>query len=294
MAEDVEMLNMPEDVLIDILSWLPVKSLVRFSKIAIWNPSSREFKPLPLSPIKRAKHSAFGSCGFGFDRKTNDYKVLRIVTQYLNQRRCWVNQAEIYSLDADSWREIPTLEHLPQDIGDIPCFNTYHDGHYYWRAFRGRGGLILSFDFADEVFEVLPLPDPGEGISWNNYSWHLAIFNGCIAAVLYAWQDPEKCFDLWVMTERGVKDSWVKQARIGPISGVDRPLEFWRNGGLFLKNSRGQLVLYDPSTQQLKNLQLPGPQGRLQVVTYVESLVPINGRREDEDDLFVRTTIQNS
>ncbi|XP_038725472.1 F-box/kelch-repeat protein At3g06240-like [Tripterygium wilfordii] len=255
-------------------------------KIGLWNPAIREFKPLPLSPIERpsgTELTSFGNLGFGFDRKANDYKILRFVTNYFDEGMSSVDQVEIYSLKTDSWREISSVDVIP---GGIPWFNQYNNGVYYWWADGDDGGLILSFDFADEVFDKVPLPD--FGVSWVDYLPQLAIYNGLLAVIVYTREGPERLVDKWVMIERGVKESWVKQASIGPVPGVERPLGFLKNGGLFLEDLEGQLVLYDPSSQQLKNLQPRGGKDSLQVVNYVESLVPINGRHEDEDEPFVR------
>ncbi|KAF5730188.1 F-box and associated interaction domains-containing protein putative isoform 1 [Tripterygium wilfordii] len=252
-------------------------------KIVLWNPAIREFKTLPLSPIKRRSGTgSFGSLGFGFDCEANDYKILRFVTDYFADDGAGVpscDQIEIYSQKNDSWREIPSLDVCP---GGVPWFSQYHNGVYYWWADGINGGLILSFDFADEVFDKVPLP--GVGVSWGDCLPQLAIFNGLLALIRYIRGGPETLVHIWVMSERGVKGSWVKQASIGLIPGVVRPLKFSRNGGFFLEDLEGQLSLYDPSSQQLKNLQLSGGEGLLQVINYVESLVPINDRREDEDE----------
>ncbi|MFQ6647116.1 hypothetical protein Gotur_019251, partial [Gossypium turneri] len=59
-------------------------------KAAIWNPSTREFKILPPSSIQRPPNFSpfeetyltlddvsFNDAAFGFDSKTDDYKVIR-------------------------------------------------------------------------------------------------------------------------------------------------------------------------------------------------------------------------
>ncbi|XP_038701665.1 F-box protein CPR1-like isoform X1 [Tripterygium wilfordii] len=74
-------------------------------KVAFWNPATREFRPLPPSPIKRPPDSMpmlFFGLGFGFECKTNDYKLVRIIKNWIDSRRCWVPQIELYSLKTNN------------------------------------------------------------------------------------------------------------------------------------------------------------------------------------------------
>ncbi|XP_038696242.1 uncharacterized protein LOC119993262 [Tripterygium wilfordii] len=140
---------------------------------------------------------------------------------------------------------------------------------YPWR----EGGVILSFDFAHQVFEKLLLPD----IFDNPYlGYEIAIINGLPAVISYYLYDYETLFDIWIMTERGVIESWIRLVSFGPLPNPIRPLGFWNNSGLLLEDFEGRLMLYDHSTQQLKNLhlQLEGDLGTLEVVNYEENLVP--------------------
>ncbi|XP_039033092.1 uncharacterized protein LOC120168896 [Hibiscus syriacus] len=69
---------------------------------------------------------------------------------------------------------------------------------------------------------------------------------------------------------------------------VERPLGFWKNGELFLESSDQELVLFDPSIQELRNLGIYAYQETMHITTYVESLVPLNGRSEHEECIIRR------
>ena len=84
----------------------------------------------------------------------------------------------------------------------------------------------------------------------------------------------------------GVKESWTKQYVIGPFSGIERFLGNDRSGGILLLGEKillvkdnGQVVLYNLSAQEIKNLQVRGHIGfrASQAIVYVESLVSIMG-----------------
>ncbi|KAG8480162.1 hypothetical protein CXB51_024948 [Gossypium anomalum] len=141
-------------------------------KAAIWNPSTREFKIPPPSSIQCPPYfssiqdgcltlvdASFGHAAFGFDSKTDDYKVIRFVAlTFINseEEHHFESQAELYSFRSDSWKEIPspgyTLTHL--FLG-----NNCVDGICYWKtecpAFHDFVGPILSFDMANEKFSIL-------------------------------------------------------------------------------------------------------------------------------------------
>ncbi|KAF5732926.1 F-box and associated interaction domains-containing protein putative isoform 1 [Tripterygium wilfordii] len=251
-------------------------------KIALWNPAIREFKLLPdllpdLLPWPGMGITGLEEVGFGFDTKNNDYKVIAFACSSDGARM--VYRAELYSLTSESWRDIPTSV-LPTEEFSF-CFDPYYiHGVCYWLITCKNGDWIMSFDMADEVFEIMQLPD--FGVCLRTHFIKFAILDASILAVVYPWHNnPVRCFDIWVMNEPGVKESWVKRARIAPISGVKDPIGFWKSGELCFKDSGNQLVLYDSSTQQVKNLLLHGAKYRTQVVNYTESLVQINGRRED-------------
>ncbi|KAF5738673.1 F-box and associated interaction domains-containing protein putative isoform 1 [Tripterygium wilfordii] len=247
--------------------------------LALWNPATREFKTIPsskLEPPDTDRHeTVFGNIGFGFDHRTNDYNVVRFVTYTYNGYNGTVEQVELFSLNSNSWRVLPAVDVSPW----FNTCNTYKDGVYYWWAGKRSDGSqwILSFDMADKVFEKVPLPSEFGIVRQSVFSF----FDGKLSLVLYSDDDNDmgKCFDVWVMTKHGVKESWVKQMRIGPILGIEKPLEYWKNGGLFLEDDEGFLVLYDACTREVKKLQICGEEYRstLQVMNYEESLVPING-----------------
>ena len=80
--------------------------------------------------------------------------------------------------------------------------------------------------------------------------------------------------------------AWSRKFSIESVSGVERPLGFWENGELFLEGLNHQLLLFDPANGELKNLGIHAYQETMQLVAYVESLVPINGRSEHEEHII--------
>ncbi|KAE8674662.1 Detected protein of unknown function [Hibiscus syriacus] len=202
-----------------------------------------EFKILPQSIVQHppaVDSTNFACLGFGYDSQTDDYKVVRFVTNYFEE-----NLDE--GLMAD-W--------IHQAVGD-----SYH--------------LIISFDTDNEKFSTLPLPKFGGTLA--QYYLQILNFNGLLGATFYPREGTDKSFDLWVMN-----GSWTKQFSVEFVPGVHRPLGFWKNDELFLESSDHELVSFDPSTRELKNLGIHAYRETMQMIAYVESLVPINGRQEHE------------
>ena len=99
------------------------------------------------------------------------------------------------------------------------------------------------------------------------------MLNGFIAMVIYSSMSDNLGFDIWVLLEFGVKESWTKLITIDPLLDLKRPLLFWKSGQIFMENTKGQLVLYDPFTQATKNVQLDGYKGSVRVV---QSILPLS------------------
>ena len=99
------------------------------------------------------------------------------------------------------------------------------------------------------------------------------MLNGFIAMVIYSSMSDNLGFDIWVLLEFGVKESWTKLITIDPSLDLKRPLLFWKSGQIFMENTKGQLALYDPFTQATKNVQLDGYKGSVRVV---QSILPLS------------------
>jgi F-box interacting protein len=166
----------------------------------IWNPATKETKIVP--------HPRLGRCrpitpdrfsGFGFDAKTNDYKVINVVSYYYTD----LFISDLYSLRADSWREVGNPPRGPNSC-IMPSCRVYA---YDWEG-------VISFDMSDEVFLKTPVPD-----DVLNESKSFFVLRESIAMAVNTmevssdddseqdWSYDEACFDIWLLLEVGVKGS---------------------------------------------------------------------------------------
>ncbi|KAK8277594.1 hypothetical protein V6Z12_D10G280400 [Gossypium hirsutum] len=173
------------------------------------------------------------------------------------------------------------LSKLP--VKSLTRFNCVY-GICYWKTETGAyldfRGLILSFDMGNQKFSILPIPEFVG--SFPEYYVDLLVFNGSLGAIVYPSERIDTSFDLWVTSE-GV---WTKQFNIKSISGVVHPLGFGKNGDLFLRDKNDEVLLFDASTEELKELEintyLDHFRFAISLHAYLESLVRINGIQEVE------------
>ncbi|XVF84191.1 hypothetical protein PTKIN_Ptkin17bG0005700 [Pterospermum kingtungense] len=263
-----------------------------FGNVVFWNPSTKQCKFLPQSSVQRppsAIESEFYCTGFGFDPKSEDYKVVRFVDfSDEDYHDIGINQVELYSLKSDSWKEI--------SYGDVyACSGLSINGFYYWLA-DGTGStlsdtFILSFDFANEEFSSLALPDLH--IPSGPYYLELLEYNGSLAVVIhrdytYPSSGTKNSFDIWVLN-----GSWTREFVIESVSGVKRPLGVLKNGDLFFESLNHELLLFDSTTRELKTLGIYGCPKEMQLIPYVESSVPLNGKLELEEHVMYQPDIEN-
>ncbi|XP_018853295.2 F-box/kelch-repeat protein At3g23880-like [Juglans regia] len=265
----------------------------------LWNPATKETKVVPVSnlPGLPANYSARpNGIGFGFDAKTHNYKIIRNFRFFENYPNLDMYEmalideyqmgvmfySEVYSLRTDSWTQV---DNLPFCIWNaFGGMKTNLNGIGNWWASDSDWEGIVSFDVAKEVFLITPMPN--DSLIYNGYRYDVEYFLlNELVAVAISWKKRHAewspmCWDVWLLNEYGVRESWTKLFRVGPLTGICRPLEFWRNDIIFFEKD-GQLALYDVSTKEMMstiNLQIDGDQVfSFQVISYMESLVSISG-----------------
>ncbi|TXG64940.1 hypothetical protein EZV62_011934 [Acer yangbiense] len=175
------------------------------SLIYMWSPSSNKYTTLP-KPYHNPHY-----LGFGINPKSGHLDDFKVVTIFANAN------AEVYSLRMNSWKTIadgflPSIELTTCHL-DHPAFlngfvylcarvSCYLDSKCPW--------LIVSFDFANDVFHKIMLPDilsNDEGTKFVN----VVSGNLCVFA---AADNDFSAYELWVMMEYGVVDSWTKMCKI--------------------------------------------------------------------------------
>ncbi|XP_030926206.1 F-box/kelch-repeat protein At3g06240-like isoform X1 [Quercus lobata] len=244
----------------------------RAEEIFLWNPCVRKFLQLPYPDATVDTHgTSHTSFGFGFDPKTNDYKVVRILSihggysDFVKSRLV----VEVYSLFASEWRMLS----LPPICAKIRIGRaTFANGALHWIAFTNDDKqFVLVFDLGDEVFREILLPEfPGQVI-WTG----LSVYGNSIAGFRITVGIDEKVqINICVMKEYGVASSWTPffTADFEFVGPTPRPIGFRRNGDAVFVLGKEKLVCWNPESKEFKDLRMIGDHDPF-IDSYIESLV---------------------
>ncbi|ESR36140.1 hypothetical protein CICLE_v10028237mg [Citrus x clementina] len=280
--------------------------------ILFWNPSvGYSFKPFPIEPpvgrilqpyarrgygpsIKFNGEEAFLSCfGFGFDPKSNDYKVVRIVYRLENTcegSKRVVEVVDVFTLGTGEWENI--TESAPsyvikQDSAHVCVNGALHwIGYYEGSDERLVSQLIIAvFDLNDEVFKEFKLPDNvmreanelGVGerqkISVGLINESLALIHYHTNANTYV-QFFYRCC-IWVMNEHGVAESWTKLYDVHSHLGLGKILGLRRNGEVLVGTvEKGKLSAINPKGgRRSRNMNVRGEPWSFYMDAFMECLI---------------------
>uniref|UniRef100_A0A2N9I627 F-box associated beta-propeller type 1 domain-containing protein n=1 Tax=Fagus sylvatica TaxID=28930 RepID=A0A2N9I627_FAGSY len=176
---------LPDEVVYDILTLLPVKSLIRFSDrtwteisrfeipsldivdfcngmfclrnyeddiLYLWNPRIRKFKMVLATPHFTDLSSARVAYGFGYHSQNNDFKILRIVV--LESKVPPVAEADVYTLRTRK------IKNLDNNIGSSK--------------------VKLTEEHLKEISDAVPIEDVAGGRSYQNKDHFLWKFSKVI------------------------------------------------------------------------------------------------------------------
>lgn len=269
------------------------------NNVVLCNPSIKEFKLLPQPCLKKGIDQC--TVGFGYDHKSKDYKVHRVVSygedMYDEQRLViYPPGVEIYTLSSDSWREIGA-DYLETETTIFwpECFHVYLKGICYWlgheqqkdfmsyfdRPDEDNRQVVILFDTVDEVFHNVLFPhtlyEPYAGL----FDVHLILWKESSVALFGSHRIGAglDSYGLWVLDDfGGVKDSWTKLLAFEPIVGIERSLEFWKSDEILMVATDGSIVSYNLGTDQLREISIHSMHPSYsETVVCVNSLVSITG-----------------
>ncbi|XP_057479192.1 F-box/kelch-repeat protein At3g06240-like [Actinidia eriantha] len=253
-------------------------------RFIIWNPAMKEFRslPFPYHPEIPLHFNLYCySFGFGFDPITKDYKVV-LRQQFANEITMDFPKkdviVDVYALSTNTWRHSDGLDYVSSKCLYTHDVNgAYLDGIYYWPT---DGKRVLAFDVGNEFFRAILGPDtPMHYTLMTLYDDHIALcgFKDVPESEIDNW------IELWVME---LEASWIKQFSIEALPRIERPLGFWNNSEFLFEasdspkqycNDNSQVVLYDLTTQEFRDIGPKGPHYHFKALTYYESLVSVKG-----------------
>ncbi|KAK7258719.1 hypothetical protein RIF29_24301 [Crotalaria pallida] len=248
-------------------------------KVVLWNSTTKEFKVVRpgIVRVPRDLSIRIDLPGFGYDTVTNDYKLIRYI-RFFNKNCSEEGLSsirpkpllQIYSLRSNSWRD------LDVEMPTHDCHNqVYLNGVCHWLSYKlsNREELVLvSFNLSDEVLHTTPLDcrDCFAYADWNRSA--LVVLNDSIAMITGT--PCTNLFDISILGAIGVKESWTKLFRIGPLFYDCVPIGVWKKGFIFNRMISGQLAYFNLSTQVigLEEIDIGRDGSQSQIVICKESI----------------------
>ncbi|KAL4378024.1 hypothetical protein GQ457_02G032570 [Hibiscus cannabinus] len=133
-----------------------------------WNPSIHKYISLPWPSIS---HDVRLNFGFGFDSRTNDYKLVIVGVE---KDGTWI-QPYLFSLNENCWKRVNAV---PPNYAFVSVFGIplpFVNGAVHWLGYqkRNNGGhsrAILGFNLSAEEFLVIGLPESLIGLNRSRLS----------------------------------------------------------------------------------------------------------------------------
>ncbi|XP_050876950.1 F-box protein CPR1-like [Lathyrus oleraceus] len=235
-------------------------SFIYQKDIILWNPSTKEFKLIPPGIHRRKSYQkGYINWGFGYDSVKDDYKVICIYRPPLEDEEMYCEPlvSEIYSLRNNSWKKFDV------DIEHSLSFWSHEQVYINGMSHRvckietstRNESYVLSFDWHREVFTTTVIPFGIDDILEFLNGWrHLVLLNGCIALILNFTKT--STFEIFILGELGVKESWIKIFTIESFLNLEHPIGMGKKSDILLKKTDGRLVRFDLITQKITDLNL--------------------------------------
>ncbi|KAL8102450.1 putative F-box protein At3g51171 [Apium graveolens] len=246
---------------------------------ALWNPAINEFKLLPDIICKpdlptHFTYSSYEVFGFGFDHVSRDYKVV-VMKGYWEvnpNNKSDLNHPVsvlVYSLRTESWRYCGDLSKA-YDLEMNYCYIYVNECCYWLGSQDYSSEVMISFDMTSDSFKEFNIPDYAQ----PSFKC-LAVYDDSL--VLLSLHETKKNFDIWTWSEGGC---WTKKFTLGPLPDVWIPVGHWKCNMLILQCEDGTIFLFDPDTQERKDLGFKISTMCRGVFAYMESLVSIKDKTE--------------
>ncbi|KAL4562648.1 hypothetical protein LXL04_026676 [Taraxacum kok-saghyz] len=243
--------------------------------VILWNPSVNKFKKIddPFCNLDRFSHFVVG---FGFVSRTCEFKIV-VIVYYLDNSQ--INTVLVYTLGTNSWKKKEGVI-APCNLMRGWSNNVFVNGFVNWLAckqvIRGESHQIMAFDLKDESFHVLELP---KNITPSYKQVNLASYRESLSLTLcahYLELNGEK-WDMWVMSDYGVADSWRKVCSISqPMLSIP-PLLMKNDDEVLIVTNDGGLMLFDVIKNEMFDLNTCGLPPTFRAIGYTASLALLHG-----------------
>ncbi|KAA8532879.1 hypothetical protein F0562_033004 [Nyssa sinensis] len=273
---------LPGDLILDILSRLPVKFAPVSTQNSSYGTLPQESVGVFQNPESLRTFIILNSL-FHHHPTIDDYKLLRFCFHYDNYgNTSTINtRLDVFTLSTNSWREIDPVVIPRQNyrFTDLVAVN----GSWHWLGgkvgkLRNLEDFVFAFAVVEEKFRQIEVPC-SDCANYVEFCRTLSVFQETLAMFVFPslLSERNSCFDIWVLNDYGAaNESWTKQLTVGPIPIVATPQGFWISGEVIMKRFKhdNDAFLYDPLTREIKNFP-SCMAAKCEFFRYTESLVSV-------------------
>ncbi|KAJ8764737.1 hypothetical protein K2173_009125 [Erythroxylum novogranatense] len=240
-------------------------------KYYISNPVLDEIMLMPSPPSLEIGHNYLNFSALGFSPNTNKFKVVRFVSKLAKV------VAEVLTVGRKSWTSVDcSLAGNP-----VESLDPFVNGALHWISDRCRTeGMLCSFNLDTDTFMPIALPNNLDTDVLKKITWINTGALGDCLCLCYAFEGVS--FDVWVMNDYGVKESWTKNFSIdiqyycGLEIGIKhRPIWFTREGNMWLNCDSSSLVSYCRTKRSFREMVI-GAGTTIEAVPYIPSFISLS------------------
>ncbi|CAH9095959.1 unnamed protein product [Cuscuta epithymum] len=263
------------------------------TKIVVWNPLTKWFR-IVFDPYNNEVCSAqdcvevVGS--ICYDVSIKDYKIVLVLRRFANHRhfvfttRC----VSFACFKSNTWKNLAFPSGVHSSRSSVNFRNTFHwslchDVHIRSSPFRnipiGRNNKIAYFDPVNDVFKILPSPEPCHREE-DDWIVGMGIVNDCLC--LARLDSETRTVQILAMKEYGNGESWFRAFDISLSKfGCDAEdlytfnfFSLEKNGKVFMKyGHKRRTLVYDPVKEDVFTVEslLPDSETNLSMCFYAQS-----------------------
>lgn len=214
--------------------------MVNGTKIILWNPATREFTNIPDVTFPTNVFSASGPLGFGFDKNSKDYKLVRIMKSLstniynYNVDKIFLHP-HVFTRGSNCWRSLKPVKGWIWNENRTVLVN----GILYWTGLTPqRESCIWSFNLRDEEFRTIEQLPADFGDAACDYRLDLCKWKDSILAALTTPKHIGSDYYFWQMSSLNsrLNFSWTKLFIISGSLGYLNFCGVWMDQLLFKKD----------------------------------------------------------
>ncbi|KAK1362035.1 hypothetical protein POM88_046509 [Heracleum sosnowskyi] len=224
------------------------------------NPATRKFRDIHCENSQKV-----WCYGFGYDRSTDDYKVVKI--RWFEHR----GEVEVYGFRSNSWKRLQDI--IAGDCSFLSSRGILVSDSLYWIGFDDTC-LVYGFDLGFEEFRKFPLPE-------LNVKWYSICLSNLDGQLCITDNYRGSHTNVWILNNFGAENPWrkvytVEKPDYGSFRYIVKVVAASESGDdVLFEGDRTKLFWYNLGEKAFMD-DVQGIPARFNTLLYTESLVQVS------------------